>query len=710
LRSRISAALLLSFIGACGGDDGGSAPGTPPASGDGCAEGFSRDATQPAVCREIVPSADCGPGTAPFIGQKECAPVGWTAPCPEGFVRDPSGWGCADRTPSAACVGPTRESVTSEACVAVGACSGAFPPAGALLVDDDFVVADLDATHFRTIASAVAAAPAGAVVAVAAGRYAESLDLPHAMTIVGRCAEQVTIEAPAAPAPAAAGVRVSGVRGAVVRGVTLVGHKNGVEVVGKSEAAIEDVVVDASIGAGIFVEASDASVHRTKIAGTLLGSDNKWGWGVAAGVGSKVVIDDSTITGGVDGVFALGIGTVVSLDRSVILRQSPSGSNRSSGVSSAVGAKITLARSVVRDVEGDGAVVADDGGLVEVSESILRGTRVQGTYARGHGVSAIFGGKVVIRSSALVDHESITIATQKPNTRVELTDSVIRGPSESHARIDAELRVASDRSGIGVQVLDGSAVVLDGVAIQKAWGYSAYVTGGTLEAHRTFIDDTRGLQTPGTGTEGVLFGVGLVVGGGGKATLTDSTITRGRLAAISVARGGNASATAVLLRGIGESLPYGTGSGISVGEGGTVDFTRGAIDRAAAIGLLAVRGGDASVHVVDSTVHGTLVGSTGFGYGAAAGFGTSFTIEGSYFFNNAAVALALAGGSARVSGTTFSHNLIALHAQDGSFLSESASTGDLATGELRVAPDTKFVDNETKVGSGEIPLPPDPLK
>jgi hypothetical protein len=702
-----AAAALLALLVSCGGDATTSATTPPPVTGDGCAEGFARDPAQPAVCREIVPAGECGPGTAPFIGQKECTPVGWTAPCPEGFVRDPSGWGCADRTPAAACTGATRESTSSDACVTVGSCNAAFPPAGALQVDDDFTAGQLDATHFRTIASAVAAAPAGAVIAVAAGRYAESIDVPHAMTIAGRCAEQVTLEAPPAPATPAAGVRISAVQGVVVRGLTLAGHKNGVEVVGKAEASIEDVVIDASVGAGIFVEASQASVRRSKVSGTQLGADGKWGWGVAAGVGSKVTIDDSTLTGGVDGIFVLGIGTVVGVDRSVILRQAPSGSNRSSGVSAAVGGKITLARSVVRDVAGDGAVVADDGGLVEVSESILRGTREQGTYARGHGISALYGGKVTIRSSAIVDHESITVASQKPQTRVEITDSVLRGPLESHARIDNALRVASDRSGIGVQVLESSAVVLDGTAILGAWGYSAHVNAGTFDAHRTFIDNTRALQGPGA--NGALFAIGLNVVTGGKATLTDSTITRGRLAGVAVGNHGVATATGVLVRGVGEAAPLGTGSGLSVGEGGSCDFARGAIDGAAAVGVLAVRGGGANVHLSDATVHGTLVGSLGFGYGAAAGEATSFTIEGSYFFNNGAVALALIGGSARVSGSTFSHNPIALHAQDGSFLSESDDTGDLKTGELRVAPDTKFVDNETKVGSGDIPLPPDPL-
>ncbi|MEO6420680.1 MAG: right-handed parallel beta-helix repeat-containing protein, partial [Polyangiaceae bacterium] len=291
---------------------------------------------------------------------------------------------------------------------------------------------------------------------------------------------------------------------------------------------------------------------------------------------------------------------------------------------------------------------------------------------------------------------------------LEVTSSVVRGPSESHALVDSHLRVASDRSGIGLQVLDNAAVKLDGVAILGAWGFGAYVqSSGTLDAHRIFISDTQALKTPGV--DGISFAVALTASTSGKATLTDSTITGGSLAGISSGLMGHVTATGVLVRNIGEAVPLGTGAGVSVGQGGTVEFVRGAIDGASAIGVLAVQAGDASVHISDSSVHGTHTGSTGFGHGAVAGPNTSFTIEGTSFFDNAAVGIVLAGGSARVSRSTFAYNPIALHTQDGSFLSSSADESDLAEGELRVTPDTKFVANGSKIGNDLVPLPPDPL-
>jgi hypothetical protein len=684
------------------------APSTAPdASANPCPDGFARDVSQPAVCREIAPAQDCAPGTAPFIGHDTCVPVGWTAPCPAGFIADPSGWGCTDRTPATACAGATRESVSSDACLPAGDCNAAFPPVGAIQVDRTFTAGQLDATHFLTISAAVAAAPSGAVVAVAAGSYVESVVLARPVTLVGRCAAQVTVEAP--PASVAAGISISGLKGVVVRGLTFHGHTKGVAVLARSEASIDGVVVDASIGAGIFVEASQASIRGSKVSATNIGADGKWGWGLAAGLGSQVTIDDSLIAGGTDGIFAASAGTVVTFNRSVLARQSPSGANRSSGVRAGDGGKIVLTQSVVRDVEGDGAVVSDTGGHVEVTECVLRGTRVKGSLARGHGVAVIYGGQAVVRSSAIVDSESESISTQKIGSSLEITDSVVRGPAESHALVDSSLRVASDRSGIGFEVAESAKVKLDGVAILGAWGFGGYVqSSGTLEAHRLFVDGTRALKAPGAG--GISFAVGLTARQSGTITLSDSTVMHGLLAGISAGQSGSVSATAVLVRNVGEAIPLGTGAGLSVGQGGTIEFVRGAIDGASAIGVLAVQGGEASVHLTDSSVHGTKQGSTGFGHGAAAGSHTSFTIDGTFFFDNAAVGLVLAGGSARVSRSTFAHNLIALHAQDGSFLTESADASDLQVGEVRVTPDTKFVDNGSKIGSDVAPLPVDPLK
>src|SRR5205085_374296 len=106
--------------------------------------------------------------------------------------RDASGWGCVDYK-SVGCDGATRESAASADCVPVGNCDAPFPPAGAIVVDDSFTDAQVDATHFKTISAAIDAATAGATVAIESGTYAEEIKIGKSLKLVGRCAEKVVI-------------------------------------------------------------------------------------------------------------------------------------------------------------------------------------------------------------------------------------------------------------------------------------------------------------------------------------------------------------------------------------------------------------------------------------------------------------------------------------------------------------------------------------
>ncbi len=700
---------LLGALGSCGGSDGGGGGAGPTGSSDGggCPQGFTPKTNQPSVCVEIAPQGACPAGTAPFLGTTDCTPVGWTSACPDGFVKDPSGWGCVDQTPAAACDGATRESLHATSCAPIGDCSGA-PPPGALLVDDSFSAGQVDATHFQTIGAALNAASAGATVWVLAGAYSESLTVTKPVTLSGVCAEQVVVTAP--PSTALPGVEIHGVTGVTVRGLTLRGHTRALDIVAGSDVTLDALLVDQSVAAGVFVEASKATLHGSKVAATAVGLDGRWGWGVAAGLGSTVTVDDSTLTGGVNGVFAASNGTVVTVQGSVILRQAPTSATRSCGVEVANGAKAIVEKSVIRDVAGDGTVVSDQGGHVEVSESVLRGTRVQGSQARGHGVVAIAGGQLVVRSSAITDVQSVSLDAQQVGSHLEVYDSVVRGPSESQAIVDTHLKVVSDKSGIGGTLIDHSTTKLDGVAILGAFGFGLYVqSGATADAHHVFIDQTRDLKTPAQAGS-LSFAVGITVDEGGAMKLADSTVLHGRLAGASVGTQSSMDISGSLFQDVGEATPVGTGAGLSVGEGGHMTVARSAVVHTSAVGVLALNRGNASVDMTDCTIHDVHVASTGFGHGAMAGPQTTFTFERTALYNNGAVGLALAGGSARVHASNFTSNGVALHAQDGSYLVESDSDGALSEGELRVSSDTTFEGNGTKIGSGSLPLPEDPLK
>ena len=193
---------------ACGGSHGSDAPPSEP----------------PVV--DAGPSIDPTSCAAPeFRGAVDttCRRGGWAA-CPEGSVPRASGWGCEAVVPATACTGATRDVLGSTTCAPVGDCAGAFPPADATLFVDPNGASD--ATHFATIGAALVAAGSGAVIAVAAGQYPESLLANKDVTIAGRCAAQVSI--------VGGGSRVRGLRveGAhvIARGLTITKQFVGVSV------------------------------------------------------------------------------------------------------------------------------------------------------------------------------------------------------------------------------------------------------------------------------------------------------------------------------------------------------------------------------------------------------------------------------------------------------------------------------------------------
>jgi hypothetical protein len=264
VKNKALAALLVLLLAACGEEETATAPPSLAPPPEACAAGFIPDPR--GFCIEQVVAETCAAGTRPKIGSTKCEPVGWTTSCPAGLEKDPSGWGCADRRADA-CEGATRESASTGRCIPVGDCNAAFPPAGAIVVDDSFTDGQVDATHFKTIAAAIAAAPAGSIVAVESGTYAEELTIDKSLELVGRCAAEVKLT-PGALGTTDPGILVENkASGVVIKGLTIEGpHIGGIDVYFGSDALIEEVVVEGSKLWGIIADASTATIKRSKIA------------------------------------------------------------------------------------------------------------------------------------------------------------------------------------------------------------------------------------------------------------------------------------------------------------------------------------------------------------------------------------------------------------------------------------------------------------
>lgn len=686
LRS-LAAAVLVALAPACSDD---AAPRGVPApsedAGSRCPEGFALDAELDA-CTEVLPPEPCAPGTMALLGQAECQPVGWTGECPAGMARDASGWGCVDAVPAAGCAGATRESVGAGGCAPVGDCAGPFPPAAAtLFVDDD---GPTDATHFRTIFDAVAAAPVGATIAVEEGRYVEIVEPSKRVSIVGRCPEKVVVAPP--QGNIRAGVYVNGAEGVSVRGVTITGFPGGVLAEGGG-LTLEDVVVDQNVTVGVYLRfGAKVTMRRSKVSRTARGG-GAVGGGMVAYDGSQLVLEDVAV---VDNYFRnITVNhartrleaTGVYVARNTAL----SASAAEGGVVVELGSSAVLSRSVVTDSVHGGVRVEGAGSSAEIVESIVRRATGKLRDNAGVGVLALNAAKVKIVSSAVTEHPVLG-AYAGEGASLEIEKSVFLGPPAS--RVVEFGRGANASEGASLDVRDSAFIDLpqSGLGVQ-------FDSKGNFD--RVLVQGSRPLME----SIGEFGGFGLLVETGSSATVTRSSFESNALSGISVNQSATATAEGVLVRATRIAAAAGTGSAAQVAREGQLTVRRSAFVGNASTTAIAAK--TCTLRLVDSTLHGTVKGlDDSFGHGVTVFDDAVVELENVAVFDNPGVGFVSDGGRARVVGGVFARNSVGVHAQNGAQLAESDDASELGPSEVRVSSSTRFVGNGSRVGSGVVAVP-----
>jgi len=310
----------------------------------GCGEGFL---SSDGGCEPVLPATPCGPGEMAIPGESACHPV---ADCGAGTYGD------------------------------------APLDADTQFVDISYAGGDSDGSQAKpwtSVQAGVDAAPAGGLVAIAAGTYAEDVAIgDKAVRVWGRCPSLVTI------AGTFAAITVTGGDGSEVRGVGITSAGQGVQLVGAQNVSmkhlwthgtaahgvrvgpngaaastgvsIEDSLVESAKSAGIACERSQAAIRRSSVRGT-----SAPGFGVVAVTASAAHVADLSIEASViegnayDGVYASG-------------------------------AKVTLASSVVR-ANRNAEVYAENNGHLRsnltVSKSVIERAELAGVYAIGSDVA-----------------------------------------------------------------------------------------------------------------------------------------------------------------------------------------------------------------------------------------------------------------------------------------------------------------------------------
>jgi hypothetical protein len=440
VRTIAAAAALV----ACGGE--GSTEVVPVVPDERCPPGTVVEAD--ASCRPAgVPPERCGVGFA-GDGLGGCVAVLPGAPCPPGLMAVPGEESCRPVMP---CPADTWGDLASEP--------------GAVFVDASYAGGDGDGTIARpwpAIGPAVAAAPPGAVVAIAAGTYTEDIVLlGKPVRLRGVCPERVAIVATGAEL-GAVGVR-AGADGTELRGVAIRGPAAGVVLFDVASVVLDRVWIHDTTSQGVHAEHVSVPTGF-ELRGSLL-------------EGTREV-----------GVFGSGVEAVV--DGTVVRATQPQAGVAGRGVTmqsdddAGVASMLTISASVVEGSHEVGVYVS--GSQATLDAVLVRDTQVQpadGRFGRGIVIGESGGGMgsfTTIRSSVVERSHTTGIQIVGATATIEWT--VVR--DVMLADLNAFGISAGSPSGVP------ASLSLRGALVERAHSIGVGVTGSSATLEGLLVRDT----------------------------------------------------------------------------------------------------------------------------------------------------------------------------------------------------------------------------
>lgn len=490
-----------------------------------CAQGFASDGAQ--GCRAVLPETPCPKGSLAQLGEAECHSVG---ACGAGDYGD---------APSE----PGTQYVNAAS--AGGASDGSR------------------ARPWPRVQQGLDAAAAGAVVAVAAGRYSEDLVVRKAVRLVGRCAAQVEIVGVNAGS-AAVYVTASNV---TMRDFAVRGAGEGVFVDGARDVVAERLWIHDTSDTGFDLDDTRA-VARATLRDSLVEATRRFG---VVAIGSELeiertVIRDVTVNGAEPGT---GHGLEGQNDRRT--RRKAQVNARSIIVERAGDIGIALAAT---DAVIEAALVRDT--KVGAVPSLARGLLVQGdaqVNARG---SLVLTGSVVERSAVVGIMADAADAT--------LENVTVRDVSPSGSRY-----------GIGVianaNAAQRTVMTMRASLVERAAEAGVIVAGadGTLEG--VIVRDVAPIAN-GTLGQGIIVEFGAAPSNRSVGALRASVVERAHEAGILV-YGSDAEIEGTAVRGTRASTDGSLGDGIAVIReqvDATAKITRSRVEGSARAGVSAFGG------------------------------------------------------------------------------------------------------------------------
>jgi hypothetical protein len=639
------------------GGTGGTAPAGPWDSAGirGCAKEFVES---DGLCH---PRAEkCADGTIAKLDEG-CVPVGVV-----GCAKELLGEDGVCHASSAACPEGTF-AIPSEGCVPIDGAEGCgagtwgsiADGANTIWVDPAYAGIDGDgskAKPVKTIAAALALAPEGGRVALAAGDYAEPILPTKAVEVVGRCPSMVKITGTGllSAYPAAVGVgdvtgevivrriQVTGVDGTGLRVRTTKGAK-----VTFDQVWVHDIVRTLLNVGG---PGAQVTAHHVYMSDTHPKGDNIYGAGAEVVKGAELTLDASAVVRShVHGVMASDNGTKLTMKNSLVAETKTNipVAHDAIGVL-VIGQSVANLEGIVSTGNRVAALHAGDYSDVTVKNSVLERTlEDEVDNDIGYGVQTIGEGTLRIESSVIQENTGGNLVILGAGREVTLDRCLVKG---------AKPKPNDMKQGGGIYVTQAGELQLENSTLIDNLGSALQVStdDSKVEASRSLFQGTKIDLANG------IDGHGALAFNGGAATFTDCAFIENQNSG--AAAGGSGSAITLdhsLIQG-NPSLPPAFGYGVSGADAVSVTVTSSAILGSRLAGIILV-GGNGTI--TDSIVREVKEGkakngaTVGDGILVLAGDGeASVAVSGSLVEQCDRAGILLTSGNGKLSGSKVTKN------------------------------------------------------
>jgi hypothetical protein len=577
-----------------------------------CPEGWveteltRRDGTVFTVCDPQPASpATCPSDQALFPGEPGCVTVG--PPCPQGD------W--AEELPEP---GPDLKLLF----VKPGAANG-------------------DGTRqrpFGTIDAAIGArGPTPAAIALAKGRYEESLDFPRNVSVIGACTGETLLTEPTAGL--GYGVVNATFPGASISNVRLLAERPGAWSLEQGELELNNVIVESASSYGLMVTRGGKMRGRNVVIRSVMPSNEQPLTVGVLGLEGTIELDRVQIEGVPSfAVFAQLATTVVRLKNTAI-RDLPArpNTNRLGRAVHVVGeASVFLESSLIERAKDSGISVAELGSLVTLTDVVIRDTEGNGENT-GTAIQASEGGRVNGTRVWIERARASSIHAEKGG-ELHLDHLVMR-----EVLSDPETR----ETGRHVNLIEGGRAVLRFVYASRALESTIAADGpGT----RLLLEDARLEDNAGRETDGTS-GSGIQLQTAASATVTRTVVEGVRRSGV-LANEATLLASDLVVRDMGSDLSDGqAGMALMSQDGAFVDASRVLIERGRFYGAYASGG---TLIVRDIVVRETqsvempidVEQSSDFGMGIVVTSG-ELVVERALVEDNRAAGIAASGANSR---------------------------------------------------------------